>query len=104
MIPLGKIAFHPRPAAGAAPPAAAIAPLHPGRPFRTLATNGSLIEPPNCCPGEAMAEKSPALSAPVGTITCEPDCPCTMRRPSYDTKKKVRYLFMGPPNVPPNWF
>src|ERR1700733_14205119 len=27
-----------------------------------------------------------------------------MRRPSYDPKKNVRSLMIGPPNVAPNWF
>src|SRR5579872_973630 len=80
ITPFGKIAFHPTPDAGAAPPAAPMAAPQPGRPAKTLATNGSLIVPPNCCPAGAMAEKSPVLSGLVGTMTCEPDCPCTIRR------------------------
>src|ERR1017187_4167721 len=86
------------PAAGAVPPSAPIAAVHPGRPFNASARNGSAIAPPNAAP----AEKSPVLSADVGTITVWPDTPCRTRRPSYDVKKNVRSFLIGPPKVPPN--
>ena len=65
----------------------------------TLITKSLVIAPLN-----GVAEKSPARSAAVGTVTASDDIPCTTRRPSYEVKKKVRSFTIGPPKVPPNWF
>src|SRR5579885_1713515 len=75
--------------------------------------------PGRCCNGNALlrvpgkgdsAEKSAkgwvalGRSAAVGTNTSGEGMPWRMRRPSYETKKKVRSFLIGPPRVPPNWF
>src|SRR5207245_9839848 len=38
-----------------------------------------------------------------GTNTSEDGIPWRMRRPSYEVKKNVRSLTIGPPHVHPNW-
>src|SRR5207249_6627179 len=93
---LGKMSEYKAPDA-IGPPAAV---LHPGRAFKVSAKNWSLSMPKNVEP----PEKSPMRSLAVGTATESEGMPRRTRRPSYDVKKNVWFFFIGPPNVPPNWF
>src|ERR1035438_5339503 len=98
---VGKISPQFAPAMGICPPSAAIAEVQPGLPFSASAANWSVIEPPRALP--VPTEKTPDLSCGFGTVTVSPEMPCLTRRPSNETKKKVRSFMIGPPKVPPNY-
>src|ERR1700736_608367 len=102
----GNMAEYRAPTAGGAPPAALMAEAHPGRLFKISATVWVLIVPAKAEAGfpEVSLVKLPDWYAVVGTDTGLEEIPFFVRRPSYEAKKKVLSLLIGPPNVPPNWF
>src|ERR1700756_2798249 len=83
-----------------APALADTAAAQPERLFNACATTESWRVPANAGP----AEKSPDRSCGEGTITGDEVMPCTMRRPSYEAKKKVLSRRRGPPSVTPKSF
>src|SRR5438105_15197650 len=74
---VGKMLDHAAPAAGVAPPTAAMPAAQPGRLFKICAS----ASVPRV-PVKGDCEKSPLRSAAVGTMTGSEEIPWTTRRPS----------------------
>src|SRR5882757_69773 len=66
-------------------------------PLAQLVDCGSKIPTPN-------ALKSPPRAAAVGIDTSVGAVPVRYRNPSYDPKKKMRFLLIGPPTFTPYSF